>query len=116
MTISAEEYAFLNNLEKVVASWLVKRGIAFQTQAPMFGGIGELGSATVDFILVERNVAIRTMGRYWHSGLGVNARDLLGREKLAEAGYTIVDVWEDDINHNLDATMELAIAGQEMLK
>ena len=115
MTISAEEYAFLNNLEKVVASWLVKRGIAFQTQAPMFG-IGELGSATVDFILVERNVAIRTMGRYWHSGLGVNARDLLGREKLTEAGYTVVDVWEENLTAGkINSTMELAIQGQEML-
>ena len=109
-------YAFLNKLEKIVYAWLTKRGISFQAQAPMFGGIGELGSATVDFILVERNVAIRTMGGYWHSGLGVNARDLLGREKLTEAGFIVVDVWEDDINRNLETTMELAIAGQEMLK
>jgi len=107
---------FLNNLEKIVYGWLIKHSILFTAQAPMFGGIGELGSATVDFILTARNVAIRTMGGYWHTGLETNARDLLGREKLAEAGYTVVDVWEDDINHNLDAVMELAIAGQEMLK
>ena len=109
-------YQFLNNLEKIVYGWLIKHSILFTAQAPMFGGIGELGSATVDFILTARNVAIRTMGGYWHSGLETNARDLLGREKLAEAGYTVVDVWEDDINRNLDAVMELAIAGQEMLK
>jgi len=107
---------FLNNLEKIVYGWLIKHSILFTAQAPMFGGIGELGSATVDFILTARNVAIRTMGGYWHTGLETNARDLLGREKLAEAGYTVVDVWEDDINHNLETTMELAIAGQEMLK
>ena len=105
---------FLNNLEKIVYGWLIKHSILFTAQAPMFGA-GELGSATVDFILTARNVAIRTMGGYWHTGLETNARDLLGREKLAEAGYTVVDVWEDDINHNLDATMELAIQGQEML-
>jgi len=107
---------FLNNLEKIVYGWLIKHSILFTAQAPMFGGIGELGSATVDFILTARNVAIRTMGGYWHTGLETNARDLLGREKLAEAGYTVVDVWEDDINHNLETTMELAIQGQEMLK
>ena len=106
---------FLNNLEKIVYGWLIKHSILFTAQAPMFGA-GELGSATVDFILTARNVAIRTMGEYWHTGLETNARDLLGREKLAEAGYTVVDVWEDDINHNLETTMELAIAGQEMLK
>ena len=115
MIISAEEYAFLNNLEKVIASWLMKHDIAFQTQVPMFG-IGELGAATVDFVLIERNIVLRCMGTFWHTGLETNARDLLGREKLAEAGYTVVDVWEDDINHNLETTMELAIAGQEMLK
>ena len=107
---------FLNNLEKIVYGWLIKHSILFTAQAPMFGGIGELGSATVDFILVERNVAIRTMGRYWHSGLGVNARDLLGREKLTEAGYTVVDVWEENLTAGkIDSTMELAIQGQEML-
>ena len=115
MIISAEEYAFLNNLEKVIASWLMKHDIAFQTQVPMFG-IGELGAATVDFVLIERNIVLRCMGTFWHSGLGVNARDLLGREKLAEAGFTVVDVWEDDINRNLETTMDLAIQGQEMLK
>ena len=106
---------FLNNLEKIVYGWLIKHSILFTAQAPMFGA-GELGSATVDFILTARNVAIRTMGGYWHTGLEVNARDLLGKEKLTEAGFTVVDVWEDDINRNLEATMELAIAGQEMLK
>ena len=95
-------------------NWLIKHSILFTAQAPMFGA-GELGSATVDFILTERNIVLRIMGGYWHTGLEVNARDLLGREKLTEAGYTVVDVWEDDINRNLDAVMELAIQGQEML-
>ena len=109
-------YQFLNNLEKIVYGWLIKHSILFTAQAPMFGGVGELGSAIVDFILTERNVAIRVMGTFWHTGLETNARDLLGREKLTEAGFTVVDVWEDDINRNLEATMELAIQGQEMLK
>ena len=107
---------FLNNLEKIVYGWLIKHSILFTAQAPMFGGVGELGSAIVDFILTERNIVLRCMGTFWHTGLEVNARDLLGREKLTEAGFTVVDVWEDDINRNLDATMEFAIAGQEMLK
>ena len=111
----ANMYFLLNNLERIVYHWLIKKNILFTTQVPMFGA-GELGSATVDFILTARNIVLRIMGTFWHSGLETNARDLLGREKLAEAGYTVVDVWEDDINRNLDATMDLAIAGQEMLK
>ena len=115
MIISAEEYAFLNNLEKVIASWLMKHDIAFQTQVPMFG-IGELGAATVDFVLIERNIVLRCMGTFWHSGLETNARDLLGKEKLAEVGYTVVDVREENLTAGkIDSTMELAIQGQEML-
>ena len=115
MIISAEEYAFLNNLEKVIASWLMKHDIAFQTQVPMFG-IGELGAATVDFVLIERNIVLRCMGTFWHSGLETNARDLLGKEKLAEVGYTVVDVREENLTAGkIDNTMELAISGQEAL-
>jgi len=115
MIISAEEYAFLNNLEKVIASWLMKHDIAFQTQVPMFG-IGELGAATVDFVLIERNIVLRCMGTFWHSGLETNARDLLGKEKLAEVGYTVVDVREENLTAGkIDSTMELAISGQEAL-
>ena len=115
MIISAEEYAFLNNLEKVIASWLMKHDIAFQTQVPMFG-IGELGAATVDFVLIERNIVLRCMGTFWHSGLETNARDLLGKEKLAEVGYTVVDVREENLTAGkINSTMELAISGQEAL-
>ena len=112
----ANMYFLLNNLERIVYNWLIKHSILFTAQAPMFGGAGELGSAIVDFILTERNVAIRVMGTFWHTGLEVNARDLLGREKLTEAGYTVVDVWEENlIAGKIDSTMELAISGQEAL-
>ena len=111
----ANMYFLLNNLERIVYNWLIKHSILFTAQAPMFGA-GELGSATVDFILTERNIALRVMGGYWHSGLETNARDLLGKEKLAEVGYTVVDVREENlIAGKIDSTMELAISGQEAL-
>ena len=113
----ANMYFLLNNLEHIVYHWLIKKNILFTTQAPMFGGAGELGSAIVDFILTERNVAIRTMGGYWHTGLEVNARDLLGREKLTEAGYTVVDVWEENlVPDKVNNTLELAIQGLEVIR
>ena len=111
----ANMYFLLNNLERIVYNWLIKHSILFTAQAPMFGA-GELGSATVDFILTERNIALRVMGGYWHSGLETNARDLLGKEKLAEVGYTVVDVREENLTAGkIDNTMELAISGQEAL-
>ena len=109
-------YQFLNNLERIVYNWLTKHSILFTAQAPMFGGVGELGSAIVDFILTERNIVLRIMGGYWHSGLQTNARDLLGREKLAEMGYTVVDIKEENLTPSkINTTMELAISGQEAL-
>ena len=111
-----QEYFLLNNLERIVYNWLAKHSILFTAQAPMFGGAGELGSAIVDFILTKRNIVLRIMGGYWHSGLETNARDLLGREKLTEAGYTVVDVWEENLTAGkINNTMELAITGQEAL-
>ena len=108
-------FPYLNNLEKIVYSWLAKHDIPFQAQKRMFG-VMELGSATVDFILSNRQIALRCNGGYWHAGLTADARDRLGREKLIEAGYVVVDCWEDDLMRRLDATMELAIQGQEMIK
>ena len=111
----ANMYFLLNNLERIVYHWLIKKNILFTTQVPMFGA-GELGSATVDFILTARNIVLRIMGGYWHSGLETNARDLLGKEKLVEVGYTVVDVREENlIAGKIDSTMELAISGQEAL-
>ena len=112
----ANMYFLLNNLERIVYHWLIKKNILFTTQVPIFGGAGELGSAIVDFILTERNIVLRIMGGYWHSGLETNARDLLGKEKLAEVGYTVVDVREENLTAGkIDNTMELAISGQEAL-
>ena len=113
----ANMYFLLNNLERIVYNWLIKHSILFTAQAPMFGGAGELGSAIVDFILTERNIVLRCMGTFWHSGLETNARDLLGREKLTEAGYTVVDVWEENLAPDrVNNTLELAIQGLEVIR
>ena len=110
-----EDYQFLSTLEKKVYSWLVKREIPFRTQVKMFGYAGELGSATVDFIIDERNLALRCMGSYWHSSMEAKARDELGKERLINEGYIVVDLWEEDLSEeNLDRTMELALQGIEV--
>lgn len=113
--IDRSVYSFLSTLEKIVWDWLNKRKIPFATQQKMFG-VMEIGSAIVDFILTERQIAIRTMGGYWHTGLVPEARDRLGREKLMEAGYIVVDCWEDDLVRRLEATMQKAIIGEEMIR
>ena len=107
---------FLSELEKKVYDWLIKHEIPFETQKQMFGYAGELGSATVDFILPDRNLALRCMGAYWHSGLEAKARDEFGKEQLINNGYIVVDLHEEDLtDERIDRTMELALEGIEVL-
>jgi len=111
------QYQFLSTLEKKVYDWLSKREIPFTTQEPMFGIAGEAGSAVIDFVLTERNIVLRTMGSYWHSGTEAKARDAFGREQLVNKGYIVVDLWEENLTDDkIQNTMELAIEGQEALR
>jgi len=110
------QYQFLSNLERRVYDWLSKRNIPFTTQEPMFGIAGELGSATIDFVLGERNLVFRVMGGYYHSTLEAKARDEFGREQLINKGYIVVDLQEEDLSDDkINHTMELALEGVETL-
>lgn len=111
------QYQFLSDLERRVFNWLSKREIPFNTQQPMFGIAGEAGSAVVDFVLSERNIVLRTMGSYWHSGLESKARDAFGREQLVNKGYIVVDLQEEDLaDDKIQHTMELALEGVETIR
>lgn len=110
------DYAFLSELEKKVWSWLAKNNIPFDTERTMLAPARELGSATVDFLLPGRNIILRVMGSYYHSGLTAKARDELSKERLINQGYVVVDLWEPDLaDDKINRTMELAIEGQEAL-
>lgn len=113
----ADVYAFLSDLERRVYTWLTKSKIPFTTQQPMFGVAGEVGSAIVDFILGERNIVLRIMGSYYHSGLEAKARDEFGKEQLANQGYIVVDLHEENLSADrIERTMRMAIQGQEALR
>jgi len=109
-------FAFLSSLEKKVYLWLTKYEIPFSTQQRMFGTAGELGSATVDFILTGRNIALRIMGSFWHSSLESKARDEFGKEQLINQGFIVVDLHEESLTDDrIDNTMEAALRGEEVL-
>ncbi|MCJ7828255.1 MAG: hypothetical protein MUP81_00745 [Dehalococcoidia bacterium] len=115
--ITEAEYAMLNKPEKKVVDWLIKHKILFNSQQPMFGGSTELGGVTVDIVLPDRNIVIRIFGGYWHSGFQAKARDLMGKENLINAGYQVVDLWEESlVDEKIEGTMKLALLGQEMLR
>lgn len=111
------DYQSLSSLEKKVYDWLVKNNIPFNTQQTMFGMPSELGSATVDFIIPDRNLALRVLGGYWHSTLTAKARDELGKERLIAIGYSVVDLHEENLtDEKIENTMTLAMRGEEALK
>ena len=101
--------------EAIVYRWLIKKNIQFAFQTSLAGGFYELGGAVVDFILTELNIALRVQGTYWHEGVAKKGMDDIQREMLEGIGFTVVDVWEDDLENRLEETMTLAVQGQEVL-
>lgn len=111
------DYQFLSNLERKVWDWLVKNNVPFDTQQTMFGMQGDLGSATIDFIIIGRNLVLRVMGSYFHSGLESQARDEFGKERLMGKGYLVVDLHEENLtDERIENTMTLALQGREALR
>ena len=107
----------LSDLELIVYNWLTKRKIVFEYGVSVRGGVFEIGGAKIDFTLPERNIAIRVQGSYWHRGVVPEGKDALQREMLTAEGWTVVDIWGDDILDptRLEQTMRLALQGREML-
>lgn len=113
----ANSYNFLSNLEKKVWDWLVKNKISFDTERVMLAPARELGSAVVDFVIPARNLLLRVMGSYWHSGIKSEARDDLGKERLMGQGYIVVDLWEEMLEDDqIETTMKLALEGIERFR
>ena len=116
MAITKEQYVMLSSLEKKVVDWLVKYEIPFTAQQPMFGGYAELGGAVIDIVLTGRNIVLRILGSYWHSGIESKARDEFGKEQLINQGFIVVDLHEESLSDDrIDNTMEAAIRGEEVL-
>lgn len=103
------------DIEKIVFQWLMNNNIVFQFQTSLGGGFFSLGGSVVDFILPGR-IALRIMGEYWHRSVSATGKDQIQREVLTAQGFTVVDLWGDDLENRLEQTMQLALQGQEMLR
>ena len=112
-----DQYNFLSTLEKKVWDWLAKNKIAFETERTMLAEAREVGSAIVDFLIPDKNLILRIMGSYWHSGLTAKARDEFAKERLMNQGYIVVDIWEENLSDDkIERTMRMALEGVEVLK
>ena len=108
-----------SNLEIMVYDWLVKHGfregIDFEFQSQLIGGAARmLGDAIADFQLFKEMIILRVQGEYWHSSTNEMARDSIQKERLTGMGYTVVDIWEQDLVDRLNETMQNAIEGTEI--
>ena len=104
-----------SDIEKLVLQLLIRNRIHFEFATSFRGGFYSLGGAVVDFLLPEERLAFRVQGEYWHRGVTKEGSDLIQREMLAEEGWTVVDLWGDDLKRDLEGTMRLAMQGQEVL-
>ena len=105
------------DIEALVAEWLTRNKIPFESQVSLRGGVFELGGSKVDFI-IEKTTCLRVQGGYWHQGIAKTSSDTVQRELLEADGWTVVDLLEDDIKDpaRLEQAMRLALQGEEMLK
>lgn len=105
------------DIEIAVYTWLYNKGIPFDFQSWIIGGFDrQLGDALVDFVLPEQKTLLRVQGAYWHTGVEVEAKDIVQRARLEAMGYTVIDLQEKDIHDRLESTMDLALQGQEQPK
>lgn len=103
--------------EWLVYEFLTKRGIAFSFQSSQLGGRIELGGAVADFVLNELGMVWRVQGEVWHIGdPGKEASDLVQKMRLTDEGYTVIDLYANDILQYRDLVCRDALAGREWRK
>jgi len=105
---------FASDIEILVIRWLDKHGIEYQFQTSLMGGFYSLGGAVVDFIIPEGNLAWRVMGEYYHLQVEIRSHDAIQREMLTAMGFTVVDIWGEDVLKRIDVTLNKALMGEEM--
>ena len=94
-----ERFPFTNTLiELKLQDWLKKQGILFETNYPILGRPD---------IFIKPNICIFADGCYWHKCPECGFEDKVKTEKdlritreLQTQGYTVIRIWEHDINKN----------------
>jgi len=87
----------MTDIETIVVTWLDKRNIQYAFQVPLLGGSTSMGGAVVDIVIPDLMLAWRIQGEYWHRGVEKEGSDLVQKELLIGLGYTVVDLWADDL-------------------
>lgn len=105
--------------EYVAFTWLVKHGYEpyedFQFQSSQMGGRQLFGGAVVDFDFPWFPMAWRIQGEFWHVGdPATEGRDAMQKLMLESYGYTVVDIYAQDVVQRTDWILDNAIAGVQV--
>jgi len=105
--------------EFIAYDWLVTRkrltpNVDFVFQSSQFGGRQALGGAIVDFIFPLLFIVWRIQGERFHLLEAKNrAKDTVQRLQLLSYGYTVVDLWADDLLTRAEFVLQAAYEGRE---
>ena len=79
------------SIEIKLQKWLQDQAIEFETNYPILGRPD---------IFIKPNVCIFADGDYWHNLPEHKERDKYVTQELQKQGYTVIRLWEHDINKN----------------
>jgi len=99
--------------------WLVKRGLEpmedFIFQSSRMGGRQLYGGAVVDFDFQDQMLAWRVQGEYFHIGNPAKeASDIMQKMSLSVAGYTVVDIFAQDVIERRNWILTKALNGEQV--
>jgi len=106
--------------EFIVFEWLTVRkrlvfGIDFYFQSSRWGGRMTFGGVVIDFYFPAVNMVWRVMGERFHLlDSADRMNDQVQKMALVGDGFTVVDLWVEDLETRPDYTLERAWVGQEV--
>jgi hypothetical protein len=115
-----QQFPLITVPEYLVFRWLERRmgwryGVEFM-YLDYLPGLGvDTGLQQVDFTTITM-LALPVDGVFFHIDKGADqrARDLMSKAMLQMQGYTVCTLLDIDLTTRLEATMQAAMAGQEM--
>lgn len=104
--------------EFIAFDWLERKGLVagedFIFQSSRMGGRQLYGGAVVDFDFPDRQLAWRIQGEHFHIGdPAKEASDIMQKMSLETLGYTVIDVYAQDIIERRNWVLTKALNGEQ---
>ncbi len=84
-------------------------GLDFDFQSPFFGGRNRFGGFIADFFFPQKQEIWRVNGERFHLAKPRDrAKDALAKVQFIQDGFSVVDLWEDDLLTRATFVLDLA--------